>query len=347
MIELAQHIEVLLLENDCVIIPNLGGFVTHYVSSTCVKEENVFLPPTRVIGFNSQLKMNDGLIVQSYMTVYGTNFSDATRMVEQQVKNLIAVLHEDGKVEIPNVGELHYTIDNKYNFIPYDNKVTTSYLYGLDIFVMQKLSAIKEEKIKREISFSAPVLPERPTIKLYSGYLAKAAAVAAIILLSFFISTPIQNTEVEKLNYAKLLPGELFEKVEKQSLAFHPIIVKQTPINNTISITKKDTATEKAIIPEVAVKPITATNIKVNATTIVSSISKPYYIIIASLGTEKDAKNMAAQLNANGFPKAKAIIGEGKMRVSINSYETESKAYQALSDIRQNENYKNAWVLKQ
>lgn len=30
MIELAQHIEVLLLENDCVIVPGFGGFVAYY-----------------------------------------------------------------------------------------------------------------------------------------------------------------------------------------------------------------------------------------------------------------------------------------------------------------------------
>ena len=85
MIELAQHIEALLLENDCVIVPGLGGFVAHYASATRVKEENIFLPPTRIIGFNPQLKMNDGLLVQSYMSVYGTNFSDATKMVERKV----------------------------------------------------------------------------------------------------------------------------------------------------------------------------------------------------------------------------------------------------------------------
>ena len=27
MIELARHIEILLLENDCVIIPDFGGFI--------------------------------------------------------------------------------------------------------------------------------------------------------------------------------------------------------------------------------------------------------------------------------------------------------------------------------
>lgn len=62
MIELAQHIEVLLLENDCVIVPGLGGFVAHYTPAMRVAEENVFLPPTRIIGFNPQLKMNDGYL---------------------------------------------------------------------------------------------------------------------------------------------------------------------------------------------------------------------------------------------------------------------------------------------
>ena len=54
MIELAQHIETLLLENDCVIVPGFGGFVAHYSPATRVKEENIFLPPTRTIGFNPE-----------------------------------------------------------------------------------------------------------------------------------------------------------------------------------------------------------------------------------------------------------------------------------------------------
>ena len=95
MIELAQHIEALLLENDCVIVPNFGGFVAHYAPATYVKEENLFLPPTRIIGFNSQLKLNDGVLVQSYMSAHDTSFADATRMVEKEVDALIGLLHEE------------------------------------------------------------------------------------------------------------------------------------------------------------------------------------------------------------------------------------------------------------
>lgn len=42
MIELAQHIEALLLENDCVIVPNFGGFVAHYAPATYVKKKIFF-----------------------------------------------------------------------------------------------------------------------------------------------------------------------------------------------------------------------------------------------------------------------------------------------------------------
>ena len=84
MIELAQHIEALLLENDCVIVPGFGGFVAHYAPATHVKRRKSFLPPTRTIGFNPQLKLNDGVLVQSYMSAYDTSFADATRIVEKK-----------------------------------------------------------------------------------------------------------------------------------------------------------------------------------------------------------------------------------------------------------------------
>ena len=60
----------------------------------------------------------------------------------------------------------------------------------------------------------------------------------------------------------------------------------------------------------------------------------------------KDADAMAQQLVAQGYAGAKAIIGDGKMRVSIQSCATEKEAYRALNLIRQNEAYKSAWVLK-
>ena len=121
MIELAQHIEVLLLENDCVIVPGFVGFTAHYAPAMRVAEENLFLPPTRTIGFNPQLTLNDGVLVQSYMAVYDTNFSEYYENGRKRGGRTISALHEDGKADLPNIGEIRYTIDNTYEFVPYDN----------------------------------------------------------------------------------------------------------------------------------------------------------------------------------------------------------------------------------
>lgn len=354
MIELAQHIEALLLENDCVIVPDLGGFVAHYAPAAWVKEENIFLPPTRNIGFNPQLKMNDGLLVQSYMAVYGTDFSDATRMVERKVDELISILHEEGRVELPNVGEVRYTISNTLDFVPYDNKIATPYLYGLDAFEMQELSALKRPETVKAIPHPAAGTGKGKrafTIRLNRSYLTNAAAVVAAVVLSFFFSVPIENTEVAEENYAQLLPDELFGKIEKQSLAVTPIVKKQhTPAQK--SATAGQAGTRKKTVVPVAVKEVKVSPAPkpqaqpATARPAVKAPKKLYHIIVASVGTEQDAEKMAARLASQGFQGAKAIVGDGKMRVSIESCGTETEAYQALARIRQHEAYKSAWVLK-
>ena len=383
MIELAQHIEVLLLENDCVIVPGLGGFVAHYTPAMRVAEENVFLPPTRIIGFNPQLKMNDGLLVQSYMAVYDTDFSDATRIVEKEVAHIFTALHEEGKVDLPNIGELRYSIHGIYDFVPYDHKITTPYLYGLDSFEMQELAELKKPYMEKTIRYSVPVVPEdkkrRFEIKFNRSYLSNAVAMIAVVALFFFLSTPIENTEVVEGNYAQLLPNELFEMIEKESLAINPIVVSRKADTPKASAQKNTGQKAKKKVVPVAVREVkvgqanaqnapvvsqpkqqaaevsSSTSVttkseiqKTTAGTVAPSLvsAQKYHVIIASVGTEKDAEAMAKQLIEKGYPHAKAIVGDGKMRVSIESCGTATKAYQALNRVRQNETYKNAWVLK-
>ena len=205
MIELAQHIEVLLLENDCVIVPGFGGFVAHYAPATHVKEESLFLPPTRTIGFNPQLKLNDGVLVQSYMAVYDTSFADASRIVEKEVNEFISLLHEEGKAHLENIGEIHYNIYGNYEFIPYDYKLTTPSLYGLDSFEMHELAALPQKE-----RVLIPLNPEKEKktyeISINRTFLRNAAAMIAAIVLFFAFSTPVENTYVQKNNYAQLLP---------------------------------------------------------------------------------------------------------------------------------------------
>ncbi|WP_217931430.1 HU domain-containing protein [Bacteroides caecimuris] len=362
MIELAQHIETLLLENDCVIVPGFGGFVAHYSPATRIKEENIFLPPTRTIGFNPQLKLNDGVLVQSYMSAYDTSFADASRIVEKEVNEFIVLLHEEGKAHLDNIGEIHYNVYGNYEFIPYDSKITTPSLYGLDFFEMQELSVLQQ---KEKVWVPTHLEKEKKTfeISINRAYLRNAAAMIAAIVLFFAFSTPVENTDVQKNNYAQLLPSELFEQIEKQSVAVTPVYVKSEAMQQAkkpsatastkTSSTKKHTADKVKTSKPIAVREVKVTKQGTSATTAATapavksqkSVNHPFHIIVAGGINLKDAEAIATQLKSKGFANAKALNIDGKVRVSISSFDNRNEATKQLLELRKNETYKNAWLL--
>ena len=359
MIELAQHIETLLLENDCVIVPGFGGFVAHYSPATRVKEENIFLPPTRTIGFNPQLKLNDGVLVQSYMSAYDTSFADASRIVEKEVNELIGLLHEEGKAHLDNIGEIHYNIYGNYEFVPYDYKITTPSLYGLDSFEIHELSALQQKK-----KVLIPTYPEKEKktfeISINRAYLRNAAAMIAAIVLFFAFSTPVENTDVQKNNYAQLLPSELFEQIEKQSVAITPVYVKNDAAQQakkfsaSSASTKTSSAKKHTTDKAKTSKPIAVREVKVvkqetaapaPAVKSQESANHPFHIIVAGGISLKDAEAIATQLKSKGFADAKALNTDDKVRVSISSFNNRDEATKQLLELRKNETYKNAWLL--
>lgn len=390
MIELAQHIEALLLENDCVIVPGLGGFVGHYTPAVRLAEENRFLPPARVIGFNPSLKMNDGLLVQSYASVYGTSFSDATRRIEHQVCRLQNKLYEEGKVELANIGELRCSVYGALSFVPFDSKLTTPYLYGWQGFEMRELQAMPQQRTAAAGADKsvAPIHRRRRNFRMQGAMIRHAMSAVAAVLLFFLLSTPIENTGMMEENYARLMPSELFSQMGHPSLVVTPVgldvpavaqqqpkkkvtvpvavkevkvkaaaTAKAVPTEKTVKAAKAAPAEKaiKAVSAEKAAKDIKAVSAEKAGQTAkvipaeklvpAAKAAKPYHIIVASVGSEQDAKRMAEQLKQKGFSKACAVIGNGKMRVSIQACSSEAEAYKALKEIRAMEAYQSAWVL--
>ena len=414
MIELAQHIEALLLENDCVIVPGLGGFVGHYTPAVRLAEENRFLPPARVIGFNPSLKMNDGLLVQSYASVYGTSFSDATRRIEHQVCRLQNKLYEEGKVELANIGELRCSVYGALSFVPFDSKLTTPYLYGWQGFEMRELQAMPQQRTAAAGADKsvAPIHRRRRNFRMQGAMIRHAMSAVAAVLLFFLLSTPIENTGMMEENYARLMPSELFSQMGHPSLVVTPVgldvpavaqqqpkkkvtvpvavkevkvkaaatakamptektvkaapaektakavpaekAVKAAPAEKTVKAVSAEKAAKdiKAVLAEKTAKAVPAEKAGQTAKVIpaeklvpAAKAAKPYHIIVASVGSEQDAHRMAEQLKQKGFSKACAVIGNGKMRVSIQACSSEAEAYKALKEIRAMEAYQSAWVL--
>lgn len=375
MIELARHIEILLLENDCVIIPDFGGFIAHYQPARYVKEENLYLPPVRTIGFNPQLTINDGLLVQLYMQAHHTDFPDATRMIEKEVAGLKENLYKEGCAEIHGIGVLHYNIHGTYEFHPNEDGALSPALYGLGSFSISRL-----EYLTSTISATTrELLPQQEkrkrTVRFKRQWIGNAVAVAAAVLLFFFLSVPVENTYVDKGNYASLGTDGLFDAIRSQSLATTLITVpgkpqqpKKTGIKNNQNTLKPVAVKVEKVgkAEETAPKNIVVTSLSTEqpAKPVVkpSATSKPvpekketaapvankkgnYCIIVSSLPTANDAQQVLNDYKQKGYKDATIIEGNGRYRLSLCSFADKAAAYKKLKELKQNDAFKNAWVL--
>lgn len=356
MIELAKHIEVLLLENDCVIIPGLGGFIAYYSSARYIEKEDTFLPPLRTIGFNPQLKMNDGLLVQSYMQAYDTDFADATRRVEKATGELIRTLAEEGTAEIHGIGKINQTVTGLYIFEPHISGLLTPYLYGLSSFSISRLQTpmLKtEEKKTTEENRPAKNVYE---LKINRSVIRHVAAAAAAILIFFSLSTPVENTYIEEDNYAMIGPSGLFENIK--NISVNSTLIKVSPgkacqkpskgvkiSGNGKSLKPVSVRTEKVPVATVAtnIKPIAEKAPETQ--TVTQPEEKKYHIIVASVGNRADAQRMVDKLKSDGHASASIIERDNKVRVCLLSLSNQSEAYQTLSRYRQNDSFKDAWLL--
>ena len=366
MIELAKHIEFLLLENDCVILPGFGGFVAHYTEAIYEAKNQLFMPPMRTIGFNPLLRLNDGLLTQSVMEVYGTNYGDALKMVTRWVNQLKRQLYEEGSVELSNVGQLRMSIRGTMDFVPFNSRLTTSWLYGLGSFELpelnkQPLSEVSVRRPKPVVdapSLKPAVAAQRtqrhsfrrravtlmkesqwtPRVKellprLTPAMMQGAAAVVAVLVLFFIFSVPVKNTEVMGSgNYAQLMPSELFERIEKQSVAIHevalpqeskekkPVVVERTTLSKGKEL-KKPAAAAKT---DTASKPA-ATKPSASASAAKPAASKP--AATKPSDTASTAKPAAASKPAVTKPAAASKpVADGDYHVIVASVATEADA---------------------
>lgn len=370
MIELIRHIELLLLENDCVVVPGFGGFITHHVPATWSDDKSVLFPPRRTIGFNPQLKMNDGTLVQSYMESYDTDFPDATRILQKEIEEFIELLHKEGSVCMEGIGELSLSSKGTYAFSPYEDVIFSPTLYGLDTLEINELSALAHTPAATLSSPRRDRHKKSYEIRISRAFVRNTVATVAAVFLFFYLSTPIENTYVERANYAQLLPADLFEKIEGQSLLTslvgattvveHDMAEEESvatteevsEVNATPVAESKSKASEPVQQSTPAV-PITVKEIKVpKAATETTSASaapkqtkKPYHIIVASVAFKDDAQVVVNDLKAKGYADACVLTDGGRVRISLMSYPTREEANIQLTELRKDNAYQNAWLL--
>ncbi len=164
-VEINQYIKDQLLLNDCVIIPEFGGFVANYKPATI--ENNQFFPPTKEIAFNNKLISNDGLLINYIAEAEGISYFTAKQKLEDFVEETMLNLERNRNVYFEGVGYLHYDSRENLLFEPQLRQNLLVDSYGLQNFSYEKLyqRQIPKPAIKIERREAIPVIFEKRKLK--------------------------------------------------------------------------------------------------------------------------------------------------------------------------------------
>lgn len=320
VIELSRHIEILLLSNDCVIVPDLGGFMAHHIDARYDEQEQMFLPPLRTLGFNPQLKMNDSLLVQSYIEAYDISYPEALRRIQSEVTELKQHLETEGMYELNDIGVLSINDEGHLQFAPCEAGILTPSLYGLGAFEMKPLrSKAIEVPVKTD-------LKDENTITIKMSWLRNMAAAAAAVVAFLMISSPISNSQ---------MPATV------QQSAFLSISnTQQQSVNtdDTLVNTPQQASTEEPAIEEAEEMPA--------AEPAITEPAPRYCIVMASQVSKRNAEDFIERLRKKGF--SNAYILETKFRrVVYGSFASDEEANAELKSLRsQSSLFNESWVME-
>ena len=346
VIELERHIEILLLSNDCVIVPDLGGFMTHHCEAHFDDEDNMFLPPLRTLGFNPQLKMNDSLLAQSYIEAHDISYPEAVRRIEAEVAELKQHLTTEGCYELNDIGLLSINEEGKLEFEPCEAGILTPALYGLSSFEMMPLYGAKPKSpqttVEEDVAEEEEATNEE-AITIRMSWVRNTVAIAAA-LLAFFIMTPhIDNSEQPSVNMSQMsLPIMMKEvsaipekKLDAQSIK--DTISKRDTVTVVSSTAEEEEPALTAAI-EATPKPQTSTE---------QQSSTTYCIVVASQVSQRNAETFVDQLTQAGIENVRIHVHNNIRRVICGSYATEAEAYNQLQNLRNtHKQLSDAWVRK-
>ena len=355
VIELQRHIEILLLDNDCVIVPDFGGFVAHQVVSHYEQEDHMLLPPMRTLGFNPQLRINDSLLVQSYINALDISYPEALRRIESEVDEMKQVLSEEGYYTLENIGTLRVNSDGNIEFEPCEAGILSPEFYGLSACEFPTLKDARKARLAGNAAL-APIeaeLPKDPTllefidteeekeeraIQIKLSWIRNAVAVAAAVVAFFLMATPIANSDLGTTAMSNL-QGNLLTKLmpkDTNMAPAQPIVEQKTIAENK----EKSETAENTEVPEPS-----ENSKQQNAKSDVPSAST-YCIVLASQVKLSNAEYYVEQLKTRGMKDAEVYIHNHIVRVIYGSYESEAEAYRHLNKLSKNDEFAEAWVYK-
>ena len=314
MKNLAQYIEELIIQHECVIVPGLGGFVT-YRDKASIRNNQLYAPTQRV-RFNQLLTYHDGLLTEAYMRDRQISYAAALEAIETDIKLITTSLNSGNTFILGRIGALSLSADNTIILKNEDCKFLPENI-GLPVVNLKQLTA--QSNKDNTITLNIP--------RASSNIIRYAAMIIAVFIFSLSIPTPVTDATHEA--------------------SFYRVQSTEYRVQNINSIDTIGAIETIGTIATIAtIDTINTTKPQKTRNSQLATIDYKYHLIIASLTTQAEAEEYIA--NHTHFEKThlQIIESKGKFRISAAGFNKYKEALQYMDSIRNDVPIaKNAWIM--
>jgi nucleoid DNA-binding protein len=318
--KISEHIKTLLFQEDCVIIPEFGGFVGKYQEAKVDFQKSKLSPPVKIIAFNQKLQENDGLLIKHIAKAEKITYQQAETQVQDFVNRFKTALSQGKKVNLPDIGS--FKIEKSVLVFSPENSINFhADAYGLESFEFPMLSTAKTQMPTPRKKQLEPVKSKKRRPNL-------VPLLVGLPIVALLAYTPIYFQNHEMTN-----------KQETAGLSIPIKIQKQSPEMETLHLQKKNLEINEAIETP-AQSPVTP-QVQANQTS-----SGNVYLIAGSFASYENAETAAAEYQQMGYQTQILPETQGMNRVAIKSYQTIDEAYAELNQLRNAVGNSGLWILQ-
>lgn len=342
----------LLFCHDCVIVPQWGGFLTHYRPARLDEARKVIHPPGKDLSFNRHLVRNDGLLADHLAKREGIGFDTATARIDAEVAAWNQTLARSGRLEIPSIGIFYRDAEHNLQFDP-DRR--TNYLR--DAYGLRPLPAVPVEQAKPQplvIPLVKPAAAQQAPARRRSGLAWAAAGIGAALVTAAAIwayrHAPVAGEQWSgwSLPAGKAKPTYTapaaagFAPVE----ALSPFSLPEagTGVHEVVLDAENDVRLKVDLgAPAPAIAAADTTRVAVRSVAPDDGALR-FHVIGGCFAQPENADKLLGELAAKGFP-ARRLRQRGQLHpVAFGSFATRDEALAMLETVRRQEG-RSAWLL--
>ena len=358
MKKLDKHIEELLHNHDCVILPSFGGFITSKMPAFYNKFTSVFHPAKKKILFNKHLVFNDGLLATQVAEKKSMSVEEANQLLIQFKDDCFLSLNEEGRVVIEKVGVLFFDKEKNIQF----QQSSTNFLkesFGLSALSLDKVKAaavkpaakfvaiVRKEEVKVDRKAIAVTKPVKQGSKNRRAVLLPLLLIP-LIMGGLFIGNQQGVIGENKINISSFNPfysvnvEEYIPRNGEFFLIENSALTEENIVNETVCVENEILLIDKV---EKQTKMIPAT---IDSTlNVVNKVPQElkYHVIAGCFSIKENADNLVNSWIDKGNQSSIADIKGSLYRVAIQSFVTKKEARSFLKEIKKT--YENSlWILK-